>query len=198
MPLQSNSIVLRDAPPCESLRTRLDDVLLEVKPQIGLFFFYKGRIDRAPGVVVHQFFDPARTEVDVRLVCDDVLGARYVNVTGPDPVVRSAILDALAQHFDTVPVEELREAAQRAGDERSWLLLALGIRTPFDEPTSRLISEAMVSPDVERRRSAAEAAAMLVWPELDGMLSQALARETDADVRQLLRLALQGEPAAGT
>ncbi|XXX81631.1 hypothetical protein WMF30_23010 [Sorangium sp. So ce134] len=187
------SLVLRDPAPCEELKQLVSRVLLhEVKPKLGLFFHYEQCIERAPGVIVHVWWEPLHPKLDVRLVCDDLMRTTYINVTGPDAEVRRRLLDELAAHVDLVPVEELREAVRRdGGDGSAWLRLALGLREEFDAEAFALIRGGLASPDLAQRHGAAQAVALLEWPQLAQPVREALAREGDPNTAQLLELAAQ-------
>lgn len=189
MPPISRSIVLRDRGPCEDLRQRVEEVVRTFKSALDLFFVHEQRIERAPGVVVHVWWEPHHPKMDIRLACDDELGARYVNVTAPDPNLQQRVLDALAAQLPFVPLEELRERARHDNSEQVWQQLAIGVREDFDLPTYDLIVDALSSPNSRRRRSAAHAAALLAWPILTSPLEQAVTRETDESTRSVLAIA---------
>jgi hypothetical protein len=96
MPYVSYSLVVRDPESCESLREGLDHLLRSLKEELDLFFLYEGREDPSPDVVMHVWWEPQHTKLDVRLVCDAPLAASYVNVTAPDKEQAVAVLGAIA------------------------------------------------------------------------------------------------------
>lgn len=182
----SRSIVLRDGPSCGELQQTLETILRSFKETLDLFFLHEKKIERAAGVVVHIWWEPQNPALDVRLVCDDVLGAKYVNVTAPDGEQLRRVLDALSFRLEVVPVAELQDRAHRDNSDAAWVQLALGVREDFDEETFRAIKDALESPIAARRRAAAQAAAVLGWPQLRQALRDALAREEDVAVRAVL------------
>lgn len=192
MALTSDSIVLDNPPPDLELRERLAHVLgWQVKPRTGQFFTYERTFEREPGVVVHTFWDPLNVTFDLRLVCDDRMGARYVDVKLPDPDKRRAILDELAKHLPVVPAAALKDGVRNGGGEGAWLRMALGVGAAFDREALDLVREGLASPVPDRRRGAAQAAALLEWPQLKEPVQEALGAELDPDVRPLLELAAQ-------
>lgn len=185
----SRSIILRDRLPCSDSQQKLETILRGFKDVLNLFFVYERKLERTPGVVVHVWWEPQNPKLDVRLVCDEVLGAHYVNVTAPQADQQRSILDALSSQLEVVPLAELQERARRENSDSAWVLLTLGVREDFDEGTYDLIKDALESPTRARRRAAAHAAALLAWPQLDQVVRDALAKEQDAELRAVLEVA---------
>jgi hypothetical protein len=183
--------VLRDRSSCSDLQQRLEVILRGFKDELNLFFLYESAIERAAGVMVHVWWEPQNPALDVRLVCDEVLGATYVNVTAPDASQQSRVLDALSSRLEFVPLAELQDRARQAHSDAAWILLALGVREDFDEATYDLIKDALESPTPPRRRAAGHAAAVLAWPQFAQLMRDALSREEDAETRAVLEIAVQ-------
>jgi hypothetical protein len=192
MASNSNSIILKNPPSCEELLPQVEAVIRPLTQTLDLFFVYEERIDRAPGVVVHVWWEPLNPKLDIRLVCDDLMKTRYLNVTGPDKDQRQRILYELEKHFETVAAADLYEQVRNHGDDvNAWLRLALGVRREPDEEALQLLVSGLQSPDVGRRNGAAQASAMFQWPELGNPVRQALARETDPATIEALKVAAQ-------
>jgi hypothetical protein len=191
MAVASNSLVLRGSTPCEELRAKLELDVRPLKDTLDLFFVYEQRLERAPGVVADVWWDPVFPDVDVRLVCDDVIATQYVNVTDPDPARRRRILEELEKRLDVVSLPELIEDARRTCDERTCLRLALGVREDFDPIVRDVLCDGLASADAERRRAASQAIALLAWPELAAAVRAAHETERDPAIGSILELALR-------
>jgi hypothetical protein len=190
MPYVSYSLVVRDPESCESLREGLDHLLRSLKEELDLFFLYEGREDPSPDVVMHVWWEPQHTKLDVRLVCDAPLAASYVNVTAPDKEQAVAVLGAIAARLPARSLEALRDKAKASDAEADWTLFAIAICDPAAEPNLTVFRDAFRSPRPARRRAAAQAAAIVASPSLLPLLAEALAAEAHGSTCTVLEIAL--------
>jgi hypothetical protein len=199
MPLSTRSVILKAPPKNDSLISQVDEVVRGWTSR-QLYFSSAQRVENSPGMVVWVWTEPSKPGLEVRLVFDDLAGIRYVSVKAPDEDpndLQGALLGEVAKAFTVFTVEELRDMARsEANASGVWMKLALGIGGAFDAETFQLVSAALNSPDLDVRRGAAEASALLQWPELFDPVSEAFDRERDESLKQLLGLAAMACSAA--
>lgn len=187
---QSTSLVLNDPLPSDDMREWLMRLFgYQVEPAIGIFFHFERTFERGFGVTVHSFWSPFHVEVDIRLVCDHIVGT-YVTVSAPEADMVNLIVEELARHLRIVSMPELIEDARRDGDVRAFLRLGLGVRGAMSEEAAEIIRDGLTSNDAVRRKAATMAAGLGDWPELIAPLRAALALETMEEVQRVIRFAL--------
>jgi hypothetical protein len=194
MSLTTKSIILKTPPPDNKLRGNVERAVQELNHKHPIDFQYSGTVEHSPGMPVHIWEDATNPGVEVRLVLDDIANLRYLSVRSPSRDLESlqeTLLSELMSGFDVLTLKELREEVRKSPvDQRAWSQLALGLGSTFDEEAANLVRAALESKDVKERRAAAEAAALLQWPQLTGPLTAALDLEPDESLKQVLELAV--------
>jgi hypothetical protein len=194
MSLTTKSIILRTPPPDNTLRDDVERAVQDLNQKHHLEFEYSGVVEHSPGLPVHIWREATHPGVEVRLVLDDVANLRYLSVRSPSrdlDSLQGTLLSELMSRFDVLTLTELREEVRKSRiDQHAWTQLALGLGSTFDEEAAQLVRAALESQDVAERRLAAEAAALLQWPQLTESLTAALDQEPDESLKQMLELAV--------
>ncbi|MGN6104052.1 MAG: hypothetical protein ACTHU0_03035 [Kofleriaceae bacterium] len=150
-------------------------------------FFYEYSEQRSETVVEHYWREQVENGVTVTLIDDLAIGARYLCVAGGDPTQRQRVWKHLAVMLPVASTEELRRAALDPSSTPGLLpQLALSLNGVFEQETADILVGALASPTLDVRMSAAEAALLLRWSQLEPDLRLALDRETDAEGQQAL------------
>jgi hypothetical protein len=182
--------VIREPADPDELFERVEDAFDVLSGRDDLVFVYAATEEDDPRLRVHVWREVHERAL-VRLVEDGALRVRYLAVEGDSDATAAAIEDALREALPTVAPAELRERAREemGADPDALVRAALGSGA-HDAETSDLLRGALSSRDVKLRQSAAMAAALTRWRQLEPELETALARETDPTAQALLRQAL--------
>lgn len=182
--------VVREPADPEVLFERVEDALDALSREHDLVFVYERTDEADPRLRVHVWRE-IRGRARVRLAEDDALRVRYLAVEGDSDATAAAAEEALRAAVPTVPPAELRERARREldSDPDALVRAALGSGA-FQADTAELVRAALAHPEPAVRQSAAMAAALTRWRQLEPELEAALAREDDPTAGALLRQAI--------
>ena len=182
--------VIREPADPDELFEQVEDAFDVLSGRDDLVFVYAATQEDDPRLRVHVWREVHERAL-VRLVEDGALRVRYLAVEGDSDGTAAAIEDALRAAVPTVAPAELRARArdEMGSDPDAVVRAALG-SGGFDPETAELFRGALSSPDVKLRQSAAMAAALTRWRQLEPELESALARESEPTAQELLRQAL--------
>lgn len=183
-------LILKSPPPDAALLASVSDLVADWgQRSADLRFEPQGAVHASDGVVVYEWIHRADPGLKIQLVMDDVRRARYLQVVAGDPESIALLHTALAKQFSSFTVEELREQALREGEVDPAAYVRLAMALPgHDAEASRMIREALASPDPDIRASAAAAIAHLRWPEFGEDVRRALLVEMNPGIANMLEV----------
>jgi hypothetical protein len=152
---------------------------------------YQGSTRQSPDVTVHIWKIGGGWVAEVRLTFDEQAKAIYLNVQSPEAETEARVFGEFARRLEAIPVEEVIADVVREGDQdaQQYVRLALATGAEYSEEVKELVSASLRDGQPNRRRGAALAVGLLLWPEfLDGVV-EALEVETDEGNRALMTVA---------
>lgn len=166
-----------------------------VSKSIGGAATYKGNFQHSPETTVHVWEITGHGKTEIRLVFDQIARATYLSVEADELGLESQIFEEFSRQVSSIPLSELLEdvAGHGADDSQAYVRLALGSGGEFSgeysEEVHKVLSESLRSRELNRRRGAALAMGLLLWPEFWDDIVEALETETDPANRSLLTVA---------
>lgn len=160
---------------------------------------YQGGTEQSQGVTVHGWKIGGGWVAEVRLVFDEQADATYMSVQSPEPETEERVFGEFARRLEAIPVDEVLADVEREGDRdpQQYVRLALATGAEHPEKVGELVSASLRDEQPNRRRGAALAVGLLLWPEFLDDVEEALKDETDEANRALLTVAyrqLTAEP----
>lgn len=149
---------------------------------------YQDIIRQSPDVTVHAWKIGGGGVAEVRLAFDGQAEATYLSVQSPESETEARVFGEFARRLEAIPVEEVLADVVREGDRdpQQYVRLALATGAEYSVAVEELVSASLRDEQPNRRRGAALALGLLLWPEfLDGVV-EALKVETDEGNRALL------------
>ena len=192
----SFNLVLRTDRRTEEAVRRVDAACDHINGSIDLGFRRGPLETHRPGVTAQLWVDPSAGHL--ALVEDTLISTVYASPFLRIGYGHQTICDALRRNLETVPIDELRDCAERGEPSRAAALarLGLGENESHNTRTLRALEAGLASEAVEERRAATLAMFLLKWLTFGPPLDRALALEPDADLRAQMiaaRQALHGE-----
>jgi hypothetical protein len=130
-----------------------------------------------------HFIHPQKTDTTVAYIKNHQLRVDYVLILGPQSASIRAALEKVLSHYDHDNVYD-RAASDPDLDERVRALfhLALARGSEADARVLRLLGEFLHHKVDGMRRAGVLAAAYLSWPEVEPLLEDLIARETNPQI----------------
>ncbi len=152
---------------------------------------YQGCTEISPGTTTHVWTIGGGWIARVRLTFDAPSKSIYLSVQSVDAETEKQVLASFAERLEVVPVAEaLRDVEQNGDcDPRSYVRLALASGGEPLEAVRFVIAGSLGSDRPNRRRGAALAIGLLLWPQFLSDVGAALKVEADEANRALLMVA---------
>jgi hypothetical protein len=144
----------------------------------------------SPHITVHRWAED-RGEGVIDLTIDTAFPAILLSVMGPDERSVAAAAKELVELLELPSAEDYEREAKTSEDPTALIRAALAHNGGYSEALGETVRVALGSSDTARRRAAAQASALLAWPELGPVLRTAAARESDDQARRLMELAVR-------
>lgn len=142
-------------------------------------------------VLAGHIYLAGRHDPVLTVVRDVAADAWYVIVEGEEDAQVDEVADALTTGLAIVHPADLGRTAAAADARPSDLVrLALGSSGSADEDTARVLAAALMSPDVDLRGAAVEAAGLTQWPEFIDVLETFVATEYDPGLKRFAEATL--------
>lgn len=116
--------------------------------------------------------------------------SRWIEIAGDSEEFERRVDDAILLLVEIVPARQLRGEARKKADDVALKNLARGAGGKADVETIEILVGCLASPNPSRVHDAAQAAAILGWPELLPALQTAAAIKRTSRVKHALRAAL--------
>lgn len=187
-------LIRQNASDADLVRT-IGDLAANVGKGIGGTATYKGSFQHSPETTVHVWEITGQGKTEIRLVFDQIARATYLSVESDELGLESQIFEEFSRQLSKIPVAELLDDVSRNGanDSQAYVRLALGSGGEFSgeysEEVHKVLSDSLRSQELNRRRGAALAMGLLLWPEFWDDIVEALETETDQANRSLLTVA---------
>ena len=164
-------------------------ILAKLHERTALRFAFTHTEDVTDDVRKHVTADAERR--GTLSVCDDLeTQTRWIEVKGDTEAFEKQVDEALLVLLEIVPLRQLRGQARKKPSPLTLKRMARGAGEVADAETTELIVASLASDNAERVYGAAEAAAILGWPELMPALEAAAAVKRTSRVKRELRAAL--------
>lgn len=189
------TILIRQNATEGDLLRHVGDLVEQVGKSIGGAATYKGSFQHSPETTVHVWEITGHGKTEIRLVFDQLARASYLSVESDELGLESQIFADFDRQLPKIPLAELLDDVSRNGaaDSQAYVRLALGSGGEFSgeysEEVHTVLSESLRSKELNRRRGAALAMGLLLWPEFWDDIVEALETETDQANRSLLTVA---------
>lgn len=171
----------------QSDQALVDEVLqaaTKLHEPFGFRYQYTGVEERDDGGRLFTLSEVEQRTTRVRIIQDDAVASRYVEIKGPDAQTCWDIGQAIGEQVAFREVPELIEHAREVGMASPGVLLNVAIATPGEvsKEAARLFEEALRASDIETRTAAAIAISIVPEPRFVHALHRAL--ETASDYRE--------------
>jgi len=122
---------------------------------------------------------------------DEKLGVRYIEVTLDKGILQRFVFK-LQMAVPVVPFADvMRKAEQALAEDPRWLQIAALVAPTGEVPElGSLVRDSLAASDREQRHHAIAACALLQWPEFITDLKRLIARESDEEIIENVRYAL--------
>ncbi len=186
-----HTILIRWARTREELVRKIGRTAIRIGRQAVATTMYQGSTQHAPGTTVHAWTIGGGWIAEVRLTFDEPAAATYLSVQSVEAEKEREVTERFAERLEAVSVAEALEDVKQTGgrDSQAYLRLALACGGEYDKAVKEVIAESLGSQQQSRRRGAAQAIGILLWPEFQNDVAEALKFETDEANRALLTVA---------
>jgi hypothetical protein len=165
---------------------KLTDVLSRTAADLGVRYEYVGVDDS-----VHVWEEVPDRESTVRFE-DSLPTGRFMTVGALEPEKCERVAQAIAPAFSLWTLSELVEKARTCPEsDPHWIGRMANVAAgPFDPQVVAVIEQRLSDGGTEIRRAAADAAGVLLWPELLPSMRAVMEHERDYAVRQVFNIVI--------
>lgn len=194
------TLLIRWGRDTQELVRKIGRTAIRVGRAAGATTMYQGGVEQSPGATVHVWKIGGGWVAEVRLAFDSQAAATYLSVQSPEAGTEARVFGEFARRLEAVPVGEVLAEVGREGgsDPQTYVRLALASGAGYSEEVKEAVSASLRDARPTRRRGAALAVGLLLWPEFLDDVAEALGVETDEANRALLTVAYRQMAADGT